>query len=76
MRNSEDCKAHDLLVIFRLFIALAKNKYLERLKCSAASRAKYSRKLTLVWYICSRTFKSAKINLLEYLLLLLLDLYT
>lgn len=76
MRNSEDCKAHDLLVIFRLFIALAKKKYLERLKCSAASRAKYSRKLTLVWYICSPTFKSAKINLLEYLLLLLLDLYT
>lgn len=43
-----DRKVHDLLVIFRLFIALAKKKYLERLKCSVASRTEYWRKLTLV----------------------------
>lgn len=58
-----------------LFYCLSEKKYLERLKCRAASRAGHSR--NLIWFICSGTFKSAPnsstgvfIVLLKYFLLL------
>lgn len=70
---SQGCKAPNSS--FHTFYCLSEKKYLERLKCRAASRAGHSR--NLIWFICSGTFKPAPnsptgvfIVLLEYLLLL------